>query len=151
MGIQGIYIYYNWPGVMNKRKVKAKRGNLWFSIYNKCQVSRVFFLSSLCLSGIYLLGISIPSLFWTLSSTPEEVVKSAIESRGSLEAVLGGTFLLFSYGISIYHLMYMSAQRFCAVKWPFLYRAQSDRAVFCHIVMLWVFGILCSTVPGIIN
>jgi len=67
---------------------------------------------------------------------------------GSASAIGGGILLLLTLTSSLYHLAFMSLQRFCAVQWPLKWRLRSWESDVLGIVAVWVLAIISATFPG---
>ena len=68
--------------------------------------------------------------------------------RGSPKAVAGGMFYLLTLSSSLYHLAFMSGQRFYAIKRPFKYRINNKTSVIAGILAIWTLSLLSASVPG---
>nr|CAB3266776.1 trace amine-associated receptor 9-like [Phallusia mammillata] len=81
-----------------------------------------------------------------VSST--ELDQRQLSLRGSAQATVGGIFLLLTFTCSLYHLVFMGAQRLYAIKWPLSYRMQSDFHVNVGLAVVWALAVVSSTVPA---
>nr|CAB3266775.1 trace amine-associated receptor 9-like [Phallusia mammillata] len=100
------------------------------------------------LTGVQLLVVSIYNFSWTMNVSSSELQRRQIELTGTPEATVGGIFLLLTFTCSLYHLVYMRAQRLYAIRWPLSYRMQSDFHVYVGLAMVWGLALVSSTMPA---
>ena len=56
--------------------------------------------------------------------------------------------LLLTLTSSLYHLAFMSVQRFYAIKWPLKYRRQGNKCSTAVLVPVWILSFLSASAPG---
>lgn len=55
---------------------------------------------------------------------------------------------MYGFGSSVYHLLYMTVLRLYAIKRPVQYKILSGEKVKLHLLAIWIFNIVSSTIPS---
>ncbi|XP_078484228.1 uncharacterized protein LOC108949451 [Ciona intestinalis] len=124
----------------------------WYNVRNSSQDKFSIMKASLAIAdlftGIQIFCVVFNNMSWTLSSTAHELDMKQLAYRDSAEAVAGGIFFVMCMMSSLYHLLYLSAQRLLAVTKPMKYRMQSVQTVYYGIGVIWLLSVVSATVPG---
>ena len=124
---------------------KARECKLAFaSILSMTFFKRLF----LSFQGVQLLVAFLYNFNETIYNTAAYLDNRQLHLRGSPKAVAGGSFFLLTITSSLYHLTFMSGQRFYAIKWPLKYRMNDRISVRAGLLAIWILSILSATVPG---
>ncbi|XP_076802511.1 uncharacterized protein LOC143446654 [Clavelina lepadiformis] len=78
---------------------------------------------------------------WSFTQSPGKILRYQCIFENTVTAKITATLTMMSYGASVYHLLYMSIQRFLAIRFPILYRRQPVKHVFCHLAIVWFFAL----------
>jgi len=106
------------------------------------QVTRISF------QGFQLLVVALYNYHETVYNTAAYLENRQLHLRGSPKAVAGGIFFLLTITSSLYHLAFMSGQRFYAIKWPLKYQIKDNTSVPAGLLTVWMLSMLSGTVPG---
>jgi len=68
--------------------------------------------------------------------------------RGSAGATVGGILLILTLTSSLYHLAFMSGQRFYAIKWPIKYRQHGHEKINVGLTFIWMLSVLSASSPS---
>jgi len=122
--------------------VNTKSG---FVLYlNLTKITRI----SLSFQGFQLLVVALYNFHETIYNDIGYLDNRQLHLRGSPKAVAGGLFFLLTVTSSLYHLAFMSGQRFYAIKWPLKYRINNKTSVPAGLLAVWMLSILSASVPG---
>ena len=86
-----------------------------------------------------------------MNKTAEEIEQEELNSQGTVEAFFAGSLFLFLYSSTIYHLFYMSIQRYIAINWPMRYRRQSIKSIRLQLLLIWLLSLLSGTLSGTLD
>nr|XP_018667225.1 trace amine-associated receptor 9-like [Ciona intestinalis] len=124
----------------------------WYNVRNSSQDKFSIMKASLAIAdlftGIQILCVVFYNISWTLRSTAQELDMKQLAYRDSAEAIAGGVFFMLSITASLYHLLYLSAQRLLAVTKPMTYKMQSVEKVYYGIGVIWFLSVVSATVPA---
>ncbi|XP_078484227.1 uncharacterized protein LOC144744165 [Ciona intestinalis] len=124
----------------------------WYNVRNSSQDKFSIMKASLAIAdlftGIQIFCVVFNNMSWTLSSTAHELDMKQLAYRDSAEAIAGGIFFMLSITASLYHLLYLSAQRLLAVTKPMAYKMQSVEKVYYGIMFIWLFSVVSATIPA---
>ena len=105
-------------------------------------------LTWISFQAFQLLVVALNNFQETIYNTAAYLDNRQLHLRGSPKAVAGGMFFLLTITSSLYHLAFMSGQRFCAIKWFFKYRNKNKTSVSAGRLAIWMLSLLSATVPG---
>ena len=91
-----------------------------------------------CFAGIQLLVVVTYNFSWSMNMTPLGLDKEQLALRESPQAYAAGISFLLGITSSIYHLLYLSIERFYDVAKPFNYRWQNKKSVYAGVAMVWI-------------
>ena len=103
---------------------------------------------SLSFQGVQLLVVALYNFHETIYNTAAYLDNRQLHLTGSPKAVAGGLIFLLTITSSLYHLTFMSGQRFYAIKWPLKYRINDKTSVIAGLLAVWMLSILSASVPG---
>ncbi|XP_078492013.1 trace amine-associated receptor 8b-like [Ciona intestinalis] len=98
--------------------------------------------------GFHILSIPTTKLFWTISSTSDQIDAMQLSYQNSVAAFVGGIFYVSGFSSSLFHLLLLSAQRFMAITFPIRYKFQSNARINFYIALAWLLGILAASSPA---
>lgn len=100
------------------------------------------------LVGINILSAMSAGYSSTMNMNSGELMDKTFESVNSPAAVLSGGILIFSFEASILHLLFMSIERFFAIRYPLLHRMSRKMWIFVIISVAWLISFLYSFLPA---
>nr|CAB3265839.1 relaxin receptor 2 [Phallusia mammillata] len=99
------------------------------------------------MTGIQIFFVVLPHFNWTINSTYQQIFDRTISFQNSPNAAVGGVFYLFIFTSSLYHLVFLALQRFCAIKWPIMYQQQDSKKVYAGLAGVWVIAFVSAVSP----
>ena len=113
------------------------------SLENLKQNTKLF-----CVPGINLLAISTYNFVRTIDGSMDNLLSRKQKLRGSAGATVGGILLILTLTSSLYHLVFMSGQRFYAIKWPIKYRQHGHEKMNARLAFIWMLSVLSAVSPS---
>nr|XP_039271602.1 alpha-1A adrenergic receptor-like [Styela clava] len=100
------------------------------------------------LSGFLLLTAIIPNTVWIRKYNEEKVVELLEKDTNSSVAIIVGSLVNMSGQASLLHLMFLSIERFIAIKWSFWHLLRRTRTIIITLSLIWITTILCAFIPA---
>ncbi|XP_077971371.1 dopamine D2-like receptor [Styela clava] len=100
------------------------------------------------LSGIVMLCTTIPNMLWMRYKTEREVVDYILDDRNSIKAIVSGSFIMISLQATILHLLFLSFERFIALRWPFWHQTRKTRSICLTLLLVWIISLSFVFIPG---
>ncbi|CAK8697389.1 unnamed protein product [Clavelina lepadiformis] len=85
---------------------------------------------------------------WSMKLTPVELNDVQRSLQGSVQAYVGGILSVFGFTSSLYHLVFMGAERVYAIAKPIRYSQQSKTSVYCALVVVWLMSLASATIAA---
>ncbi|CAK8686685.1 unnamed protein product [Clavelina lepadiformis] len=114
---------------------------------NKMDICKTSLAVADILTGIQILVVVSFNFSWTQNSTPAELNQQYSVLKGSLQAYVGGIFFVFTLTSSLFHLVYMGAERLYAIAKPIRYKWQKKTSVNVGLGAVWFLSLLSATTP----
>nr|XP_039271761.1 5-hydroxytryptamine receptor 2B-like [Styela clava] len=100
------------------------------------------------LSGFLLLTAVIPNTVWIRKYSEERVIELLEKDTNSVVAIFVGSLLTMSGQASLLHLMFLSIERFIAIKWSFWHLLRKTRTIIITLSSIWITSFLCAFIPA---
>nr|XP_026692040.1 uncharacterized protein LOC113474577 [Ciona intestinalis] len=128
------------------------------SVFHKPRIFRMradYIKMSLAMSdlfvGLQLVSISIPNAIKTLYSTPLQINMNFLQTWATPGAAIGCTFYMLTLIAPFDHLLYLSYNRFYAIKWPLKYKVASSRRPHWNLLIVWILIMTEAIFPVILE